>query len=196
VDEWFVRLGTLAKVYDSTMAATSDRIHNLLVKLETLSQIKKGDKLAVTDGKFHLQEPGMVTSTLRSWGLDSRSATIQTVKDTTDTARTELQACENRKHEDITHAVLLKALSKACKGILTLRETYKGDRQIISEVNVLVGNIISDLRKHGAIEDNLPLVEEDEEKEEEEVVEESAKAIEESRERRESVVIGKSKKED
>ena len=163
LDRYVSLLGSLSKLYGS-MAHTSDRIHKLLVKLETLGKIEKDDKMSIgTDGKFQLHRPGLFTGMWRSMSHDGRHETLKAIKETTDYSIAELRAASSSK-DTITKRILLRQLAAATVGIWELRKTYYHDRQFLAEVTVLGTSIKAELREQGMREKELPkiLVDDDE----------------------------------
>lgn len=151
IENWLGFQPNIAKLYEQSMAKTSERLHDLLVRLETLKNIEPKDKLAVTaDGKFVLHQPGIVTSVVRTLGFDGRLETIRIIRETMDDALEQLKASAATKETELTHGFLLVGISSACGGVWKLRETYEGDRRFLSEVTVLLNRVKGELVKQGA----------------------------------------------
>ena len=111
-------------------------LDDLLTILEILSQINVGDKLAWWDEKIpNIQNNGPLRS-IRRWfsKTDNRTTSINNIK------KIIYKSINGFKFKD-TETRIKAALVKSNAGLNNLKTTYADDKQIVSQLNIIIQNI-------------------------------------------------------
>ena len=111
-------------------------LDDLLTILEILSQINVGDKIAWWDEKIpNIQNNGPLRS-VRRWlsTTDNRATSINNIKEII------YKSINGFKFKD-TEARIRAALVKSNAGLNNLKTTYSDDKQVVSQLNIIIQNI-------------------------------------------------------
>lgn len=113
-------------------------LDDLLITLEIISQINVGDKLAWWDETIpNIQSNGPLRS-VRRWlsKTDNRVNSINNIKNLI------YKSINGFKFKD-TESRIKAALVKSNTGLNNLKTTYADDKQIVSQLNIIIQNISS-----------------------------------------------------